>query len=283
MNATSVDAIQLMNGKPFSVRDGDVAVMYFNTETECLIHADRQKLKAYVTERDGSRSFSTSVTLRQIFGYPVDRATPAEQIAESVRNQLTGDANAPLSPLSKERAIRILQSTCKDKPLSFEAYKILYPYSNKEQFDRIWTTITNSEETLSNEDILSQFAFSRGCLDILDHVLSCDSNRIACSEFDIKAVTEVSEMCVKLGMSDKNKSSKMIKDLSRFDSLNRIEKSIGLGLSEMLKNKPVLRRMIVNGNEHGAIEFIQNLGYDNSDAKDIFDELTAIAHMIAKV
>ena len=283
MNPTPGDAIQLMNGKPFSVRNGEIPTMYFTSESECLIHADRSGMKAYVAERDGSRKHSTQITLRQIFGYPSDQKTPSEQIAASVRGQLSPDASAPLSPLSKERAIRLLHSSCRDKGLSFESYKILYPYSNQEQFDRIWMSLDSSGSKMSPSEILEQFASSRGCLVALPYIIDGLSIEVTKFQIDIKAVIEVSDMCVKLGMCDRVKSDKLCDDLKKFDSASRIESSIGPSMSALLSKHPLLRRMVVNGNSSGAIEYLQeSLGFDRKDSNDLYEELSALATMVAR-
>lgn len=279
MNPTPNDAINLMNGKPFSVRNGDIPVLYFQTETECLIYADRAGLKAYVTERDNSRQFSTAITLRQVFGYPTGVDTPAEQIAKSVRSQITSDENAPLSPLSKERVVIILKTTCKDKSLSKESYKVLFPYSSDEQFDRLW----GSSSEVSQDDIIERYAETRGCLKVLDHIASGNANAITKEKFDIRSVSEVSEMCVNVGKCDRKTSDKLIRDLSKFTSSLKVEAALGSGVSSILSKNPILKRMVVNGNSSGAQDYLQEtLGFSKRESEDLCEELLAIAPMLAK-
>ena len=280
INATPQDCLNLVQGRPFSARKGSIAVMYFAKESECFLYADRQALTAHITERDSSQL----VTVREISGYPESKSSPAEIIAESVKAQLTPDKSSPLSPLAKERAVIILSKLCKEKPLTLAAYMLLFPYSSEVQFERLYNA--NKKPQITDDDILHQFADSRGCAALLPMIESRDAssviNHCLKNRINFTNAAEVVAMSMNHGKIDSVAAESMNKHITRYENSTMIERSLGPSLSTILSRHKVLARMVRNSNQEGAIDYIEeNLGMSRSEAVDVYEELSAIAPLLS--
>lgn len=284
-NATAEDVIALVNGAGYSVRFGKQTIGYFATERQAIFEAGRQGAIAYKIVRQGSPHKATHVML-----VPVDdeeetqSPTAAELIADKIRDQI-GAGEAPLSPLAKQRVVVMLFNYCKDRQIAWECFHILYPVAMQEQFGRLWTNISESDQpAITSKDTFNQYAQSRNLQEVADAIISKDTNSCmkACSTAGLSSA-QFQEIYNKAKQNSCDAGDDFYESVARHIAREAVEKRIDGDIFRMLKNDPHLRAMASNGNEDGIIDCLQSNGYQRREAEEICSEIISIGKLVSKI
>lgn len=290
MRADANDAINFLKGNGFVAKDGEIAIGYYRTETQAVDEASRNGAIAYKIIRDDSRAGATAIALVELDTFDTRFSTPAESIAESVREALNVGKNDFISPIMKSRAIVLLKSTCQDtKPLAFEAYSLLFPYSKKEQFDRLWSEVSDfqSSDEESDQDnnalrTLNEFAKSRSMIDALPLIKSGNSKGlisfIELTSARLVNVISTIEMARKIGAISAESAKSLSGDSERFCAVRQAEEKHG-SVIKILKQYPNLRKFVASRNQDAIADFLSSR-MDKSDAKEYAEEMVKLSNLI---
>lgn len=292
--ATADDAIALMRGAGYVVRSGKQIICYCQSQREAVVEASRKGGVAYkICKEARSVGRPASIELVRIDSEIATNAeTLSERVADYVREQI-GATYGPLSPLAKQRVVFTLHSVVQgDKGLAFEVYELLYPASNKEQFDRFWQMLSSKEEQVKpvknndnhNRESLVQYAETRGLELVLTEVLRknyrgcievCRNLDVPLSVFDnllSKART--------IGEITEDEYNKFIKSVGNDIASRAVERRIGGDVLSLILNNQSIMGMVRTGNEEGIEEILLNMGYDRVEAAELARETISIGNMI---
>lgn len=278
-SATAEDAIASVNGARYCCKSGKINIGYYSSKGDAIFDANRNGAIAYEIIRDSVGKIS----LIEIDGDISESPTVSELIADKVREQIT-TSDAPLSPLVKQRVVIILRSSCRDKDISFDAFKILFPVSSQEQFNRLWENAAHSND---NGEVINQFdnfAASRGMNLLVNAVISGDIKSCEKSierNFTIRDFEDIVSFA-------RNNNTELNKDaveyVRRRLAQNTVENRIQDGdIVRMINNNKILRSMALSGNTDGIIEYLCSNGYSNREAEELADEIVSVSNLIAKL
>ena len=277
-NATPEDAIALATGAGFTARFGKQTIGYYSSKRQALYEAGKMDGKAYQITKENNRIILTPVDDNEDLS-----PTPAEMIADKIRSKIdVGDA--PLSPLAKQRVVMLLFNSCQDKQIAFESFQILYPISNKEQFNRLWASLSDSPQPKkpNTTDSYLDYAEARGFKEIAEAILRADANscKNLCSASDIspKQFDELYNYAVQNGCILNN--SAFVSDIIKHITRENLEKRIDGDILRMIKNEPFLKKMAMSGNEDGITDYLMSSGYSKRESEEICSEIISISRLI---
>lgn len=276
-SASPGDAIAMMNGAKFCCKIGKQNIGYYSSKSKAVFDADRQGGVAYEIVKSGKAGL---VTLVRVEDDVIDeKPTAAEIIADKVRQQIT-KSDAPLSPLAKQRAVLILQNSCRDKDISFESFMILFPASNKEQFERLWSNTTHQEEQEGDLPLL-RFAETMDIKPLTEAMLMNDigmCEKLIPRYCDIQSFDKVVEYAKSTGAGIEEKISTAVR---KRIAQNNVEQRLPDGdIAKMIKGNGHIKSMIASGNEDGISDYLMSNGYDRREAEELASEMISLSALV---
>ena len=277
-NATAEDVIAMANGAGYTVRFGKQIVGYFGIRSQAIQEAELKNAKAYKIERAGNSNRVILVELTDEIQTP----SAAELIADKIRDQIeVGDA--PLSPLAKQRVVMMLHNVCHDKAMSQECFEILYPMAKKDQFDRLWSNISEKEEH-KNEDAFMQYAESNDLIDLA--IALIDKDKTICANIcSSKGVTQRQfEELYDCALDNKRieNDQSFLEKVLRHIARGSVERRIDGDIIRMLRTAPYLNTMAVLGNDEGIMDYLTSNGYERRESEEICSEIIYVGKLLSQ-
>lgn len=282
-NATADDVIAMVNGAGFTVKYGKQTIGYYATERQASFEAGRLGAVAYKLVRAGDPNKSTHVILVPVEDEEYNNPTAAELIADKIRDQISAD-DAPLSPLAKQRVVLMLFSYCRDKQIAWECFQILYPIALKEQFERLWGNVSESDSPISEKDAFNQYAQARSLQEVAEAILAKDVKACiaACASLNVSS-SQFEELYQKALQNNFGVSDNFHETVAKHIARSSVERRIDGDILRMLKSAPMLKVMASTGNDDGIIEYLQSNGYQKREAEEICSEIISIGKLINNI
>jgi ribosomal protein S10 len=309
-NPTADDAMALMRGAGYVVKSGKQTICYCQSHREALFEAGKAGAVAYKITKEITIGRPAAIYLTRLdSSVDSDVETVSEKIADYAREQI-GATYGPMSPLSKQRVVFTIYPVVDgNKDLAYDAYELLYPSSNKEQFNRFWeiidssnikkynsaksnstktnNTINTSENSSNSRESIVQYAESHGLSNVLSEVLR--KNIKICVE-----VCRVEDISLSVFENLLNKA-RILGEISDVDfdsfmkavgndiSLRSVERRIGGDILSMVSNNPTIMNMVKSGNDDGISDILCSMGYSQFESNELAIEIVSLGRLIGSL
>ena len=301
IQASNQDAIELIQGNRYTVRYGKQVIGHYPTLHSASHEAGRKSGIVYEIIRSKSQNGrSAEITLQRIDDIP-DSETPAELIARDIVKQL-GATDGPVSPLSKARAVALLQSCTKDRGLSEEAFLVIYPSSSPEQFERLWDSIfakpndRNNNRThtvtqeqrpkheISEREKLLSYAQTHGWEKITEALITENVKECVkhCIDKGIsqKQLDGLVDYSVSLGVIQANKRDALKNNILRHLARHTVEQRLDGEVLGLINNNKFIAKMAASGNSDGIEEELSNRGFNKRESEELASEIMDLSKLI---
>lgn len=270
-NATPDDAFQLMNGYGYVVKYGKQVIGYHATARSASIQADQRDANAYKITKNGNQ-----VVLEDIDS--AEAPTPAEEIAARISEEITGGVNRPISPMTKQRSVMLMRSAEIQSELAFEAFLIIYPSSNQDQFNRMWASVPVKNQETDDRQRFMDYAMTKGVEPIIESVFTGKFDECAKRAMEIGLSTttfsELMDKAVEYGVIDSNKSKEVTSTVSKLLTRKLLERSTGDDIFQIINSDDLIKRMAESGNVDGIADRLTGVrGIDSDYANEIAREV----------